>query len=127
MVVNDELRVHPGLALHFGMLKIGIAKVARVERAKTAQQAIRNQFDAMARRNSLQAVQGRRLPQTSLNLVGNVRPEGIFRLARNATIQNDSPFLLLRRREAQALEGNRHLHDEALLGYFAARVPYRIE
>src|ERR1700719_3563137 len=54
-------------------------------------------------------------------------PEGIFGLARDPAIQNDSPFLLFGARKAKAFEGNRHPYDIAVAGDLAARIPYRIE
>src|ERR1700675_2829158 len=54
-------------------------------------------------------------------------PEGIFGLAGDAAIQNESPFLLLRARKAQAFEGNRHPYDIAVAGDLAARIPHRVE
>src|SRR5579864_8077882 len=54
-------------------------------------------------------------------------PEGIFGLARDAAIQNDSPFLLLGARKAQAFEGNCHPYDIAAASDLAARIPDRVE
>ncbi len=95
VIVDDELRVHADLALGRRMLKIWIRGIARVEGAKAAHQAIGNQVDAVAGRNSFEPIQSRGLAQAALDLVGNLRPEGIFVLARDAAIQNDSPLLLL--------------------------------
>jgi hypothetical protein len=127
LIVDDELRVHAGLALATGLLKVRIGEVASVERAKAAHHTIRNQFNIVAGGNSFESIQGRGLAEAALAFQGNVGPEGIFSLAGDAAIQNDSPFLLLRPGKAQALEGNRHPHDEAAVGHFAARIPNRIE
>src|ERR1700730_1634564 len=54
-------------------------------------------------------------------------PEGIFGLARDPAIQNDSPILLLGAGKTKAFEGNRHPNDVAASGDLAARIPYRIE
>ena len=120
VILDHEFRVHAGLALGHGMLEVGIGGVASIERAKAAHQAVGNHFDAVTGGNSFQAVEGRSLAEAAFDLVGNVRPEGVLGLAHDAAIQDDSPLLLLGRRKAQALEGNRHPHDEAVFGYLAA-------
>ena len=45
----------------------------------------------------------------------------------DCAIKIDSPLLQLRRGETQALEGNRHPHDESAAGDLALRIPHRIE
>ena len=127
MVVDDELGVHARLALHVGMLKIGIGGIASIERAKTAEQAVRNEFDVAPRRNAFETGQSSSLTEPALDPLRDVRPERIFSLPRNAAVEDDSPLLHISRRKAQALEGNRHQHDESLARGFAVRIPHRVE
>src|SRR6202034_955624 len=104
MVVDDELGVHPRLALHVGMLKIRIGGIASIERAKTAEQAIRNEFDVAPRRNAFETGQSSSLTEPALDPLRDVRPERILSLPRNAAVEDDSPLLHISRRKAQALK-----------------------
>src|SRR5215469_7902152 len=127
MIVDDELGVHAGLALQGGMLKIGVRGIARVQGPKSAHEAVRNQLDIAVRRDAFQTVERCRLGEASFNLVGDVRPEDVLRVPRDATVENDSPILQLPGREAKAFEGNRDPDHKALLGNFAPRIPNGVE
>ena len=120
VIANHELRIHAGLSLRHRMLKKRIARIARVERAESPHHAIRNHFNAPPGRDSFESLKRCRLSQPPLHLVGNVRPEGVFVVANDAAIQNDSPLLLRRIGKAQALEGNREPHHVSLLRHLAA-------
>src|SRR5208282_6711271 len=95
--------------------------------SKAAHDSVRNQLNVAIRRNSIQPTQRRLLSQPPLRLTRNVRPEGVLAVAIDSAIQNDSPLLPLVRRKAQALEGNRNQDHVSAAGYFAVRIPHRIE
>ena len=57
----------------------------------------------------------------------NLRPERVFIFANNPPIQDDSPGLLLGRREAQALERDCDPRHKALRSQPALRIPQGIE
>src|SRR4029077_6336200 len=83
--------------------------------------------DAVAGRNSFQAVQRRSLSQTPAYFVGDVGPKGILIFAYDAAVQDDAPSLLFGRRETQALEWNRYPHYVAAAGCLPPRVPHGVE
>ena len=67
------------------------------------------------------------LIEAALDAVRDARPEQVLVGARNAAVQNDPPLLFVGRREAQALERDRHEQDVALAGEASFRVPHRVE
>src|SRR5579862_7990635 len=98
-ILNHKLRVSPKLPLRYGILEVRIVRIPLIERSKSAHDSVGDQLDVTSRRNSFQAVKRRRLSEPALYLVRNLRPEGIFTLARDAAVQNDSPLLQLFRRK----------------------------
>ena len=97
MISEDELCVHPRLALGCGLLEIRIGVVAAVERSEAAKNAVRNQLDipsgtAALTAERIEAVSGTNVPIHSVRLPGLVaHQEVIFgSLGETLTIRHDS-------------------------------------
>src|SRR5437870_989121 len=101
--------------------------IATVDVAKAAEQPVRNELHIAAGGDVLQAPRGGSLIKAALDTVRDPRPEQIFVRAGNGAVENETPFLLVRIGEAQALEWNRYQHQVTTVGEPPVRVPDGIE
>ena len=124
--MQDELRVQTDIRLEGAALEKGMVGIALVNVAEAAQQSVGNQLNIASRRQ-VEAGDGCSLIEASLNAIGNPRPEQIFIGARDTSIQNDAPLLIVTFRKTQALERNRDQQDITLAGEPALGVPHGVE
>src|SRR6185437_10648385 len=111
IVVQKKFAVEADLPSQRGLRKMRIERSAIVKRAGGPQYRIRDNLHVFARGNSLQPLERFLLLQTSILGHGNVRPERVLALARDAAVQNDPPGLFFYIGEAQAVKRNGHEHD----------------
>jgi len=125
--VHNELGIQADNAFHSGAGEEGAIGVALVNIAKASQQRVRNKLHVPAGGDALEANRSGSLIESSLNADRDTGPEQVFIGARDAAVQNDSPFLCVGSGKAQALEGNGHEHHVTPLGKASLRMPDGIE
>src|SRR5215470_1912943 len=126
-VVQDELGVQADLGLHGLAVEKRMVRVAVIDVAKAAQQSVGNELNVAGRRNAVDPGGGRSLIEPPLDAIGDSRPKQILIGARNAAVQNDPPLLFVIPGEPQALKGNFHEQQVALVRKPAFGIPNRIE
>ena len=94
---------------------------------RTAEGGIRNHLQIAPGRDVLQAGHLAELRHEARYLLGNIRPEGILVIGRDAAEQPETPGLHGLGGKAQAAEGNRHHGDVSLGCEPALRIPEGVE